>query len=753
MLAEQPRLCELKLLNCPMLSGSIVEQLPPQPLRLTLSGCTLAPLHIMILEARGVADKVDVAVCLNCTQVTEKRGQFKCGGCGEDRCSAPMSSMPSGRPLPCDDTTRCGACELVLCFKCDDRKHKCCCCDDVFCNGCVGKSEAAISQLCAFCEEEAYGECVSFTCSECDHRGCEGCRDDYTDACATCNKQICRECREEQDGEYGQWWTTCVCCEALQCPACHSDWDCEDCGKTTCSACSGARVAKARCLRGRAARDGEALPQPVRPVPPVPPVPPLACLERPRDLTATYRRASFATPADCQPERSCSMCDTHSDGVCGTRCGDECCPGYSKHACAVCAAPLCTACAEPCMSCGESGTPAAVFCGDCCPPAADCCPKTRVKAAAPAAPKPAADSSGEDDYSGEEELDVSSILEERRSGGESEFLVRLEPEAIASWEHEDKVAVELVAGFRAKVKKEWQCHLPTSLARPYRQLALSSHGPTALPTSLSTSGAVPPRSAPVHHETLVRLDLPRPLRCFGCSSVCCDTCSVLMHSCSVCDVSACEECLGWSGGTVPDPDERRDRPPGRGGSRDLPACDWNLCPCCDTWQCVACTFDVEWAGMPTRVGRKRMSAERCLQCTDMGAELPKPAKQVPVHLQFTSRYGASGLPLDAKAVGKSVRAALRGHPELTMIDIQEHLETKLGDLTAWQSEIREATLVFTLAKAQKRLARAQAAVDEFNARLQSASGAEAAAGAYGASGDMIVSRGYVCSSESEEEKE
>ena len=253
LLAEQPRLCELKLLNCPMLSGSIVEQLPPQPLRLTLSGCTLAPLHIRILEARGVADKVDVAVCLNCKQVTEKRGQFKCGGCGEDRCSAPMSGMPNGRPLPCDDTTRCGACELVLCRACDDRKHKCGCCDDVFCDGCVGKSAAAQSQLCAFCEEEAYGECVSFTCSECDVRGCEGCRDDYTDACATCNKQICRECREEQDGENGQWWSTCVCCEALQCPACHSDWDCEDCGKSTCSACSGARVEARVCaaeLRG-----------------------------------------------------------------------------------------------------------------------------------------------------------------------------------------------------------------------------------------------------------------------------------------------------------------------------------------------------------------------------------------------------------------------------------------------------------------------------------------------------------------------
>ena len=135
---------------------------------------------------------------------TEKSGQLKCGGCGVDRCNAPISGMPNSRPKACDDTTRCGACELVLCVACDDRKHKCCCCDEVFCDGCVGKSAAAQSQLCAFCEEEAYGECVSFTCSECDQKGCEGCRDDYTDACATCNKQICRECREEQDEEPGQ---------------------------------------------------------------------------------------------------------------------------------------------------------------------------------------------------------------------------------------------------------------------------------------------------------------------------------------------------------------------------------------------------------------------------------------------------------------------------------------------------------------------------------------------------------------------
>ena len=284
LLAEQPRLRELKLHNCPMLTGSIVQQLPPQPLRLTLSGCSLMPSHVQLLEQRGVEDKVDVAVCPNCTQVTEKSGQLKCGGCGVDRCNAPISGMPNSRPKACDDTTRCGACELVLCVACDDRKHKCCCCDEVFCDGCVGKSAAAQSQLCAFCEEEAYGECVSFTCSECDQKGCEGCRDDYTDACATCNKQICRECREEQDEEPGQsassrgsnphphphphprqWWTTCVACGELKCPECRADWDCEDCGKSTCSACSGARVAEARCLRGRAPRDGRGLVTACRP--------------------------------------------------------------------------------------------------------------------------------------------------------------------------------------------------------------------------------------------------------------------------------------------------------------------------------------------------------------------------------------------------------------------------------------------------------------------------------------------------------
>jgi len=38
-------------------------------------------------------------------------------------------------------------------------------------------------------------------------------------------------------------------------------------------------------------------------------------------------------------------------------------------------------------------------------------------------------------------------------------------------------------------------------------------------------------------------------------------------------------------------------------------------------------------------------------------------------------------------VGKSVRAALRGHPELqtsTLKQLRLHLETKLGDLTEWK---------------------------------------------------------------------
>jgi hypothetical protein len=85
----------------------------------------------------------------------------------------------------------------------------------------------------------------------------------------------------------------------------------------------------------------------------------------------------------------------------------------------------------------------------------------------------------------------------------------------------------------------------------------------------------------------------------------------------------------------------------------------------------------------------------------MGAELPKPVKQV----QSTSRYGAGGLPLDAKAVGKSVRAALRGHPELqtsTLKRLREHLETKLGDLTEWKSEIKKVTQAFMLARRERK---------------------------------------------------
>jgi len=78
---------------------------------------------------------------------------------------------------------------------------------------------------------------------------------------------------------------------------------------------------------------------------------------------------------------------------------------------------------------------------------------------------------------------------------------------------------------------------------------------------------------------------------------------------------------------------------------------------------------------------------------------PKPAG----HTESTSRYGAGGLPLDAKAVGKSVRAALRGHPELqtsTLKQLRVHLETKLGDLTEWKGEIKKVTQAFMQAKAE-----------------------------------------------------
>ena len=80
----------------------------------------------------------------------------------------------------------------------------------------------------------------------------------------------------------------------------------------------------------------------------------------------------------------------------------------------------------------------------------------------------------------------------------------------------------------------------------------------------------------------------------------------------------------------------------------------------------------------------------------------KPAEQA-AQAESTSNYGAGGLPLDAKAVGKSVRAALRGHPELqtsTLKQLRVHLETKLGDLTEWKGEIKKVTQAFMQAKAQ-----------------------------------------------------
>ena len=53
--------------------------------------------------------------------------------------------------------------------------------------------------------------------------------------------------------------------------------------------------------------------------------------------------------------------------------------------------------------------------------------------------------------------------------------------------------------------------------------------------------------------------------------------------------------------------------------------------------------------------------------------------------------------LTARTVGNAVRAALRGHPELqqaTCNGLRLHLEAKLGDLSAWKEEIKEATQEF-----------------------------------------------------------
>ena len=55
-------------------------------------------------------------------------------------------------------------------------------------------------------------------------------------------------------------------------------------------------------------------------------------------------------------------------------------------------------------------------------------------------------------------------------------------------------------------------------------------------------------------------------------------------------------------------------------------------------------------------------------------------------------------------VGKAVRGALRGHPELqqaTLRQLRKHLETALAqDLTEWKDEIKRATQAFMQAQAQ-----------------------------------------------------
>ena len=58
--------------------------------------------------------------------------------------------------------------------------------------------------------------------------------------------------------------------------------------------------------------------------------------------------------------------------------------------------------------------------------------------------------------------------------------------------------------------------------------------------------------------------------------------------------------------------------------------------------------------------------------------------------------------MNAKTVGRAVRAALRDHPELqsaTLKDMRQHLEAKMGaDLFGWKAEIKASTAQYMTAK-------------------------------------------------------
>ena len=120
----------LRLHGCPGVRGFIVFSLYPvcppalsRPLSLVLHGCSLSSGHVTYLENHGATD-LDVGVCQNCDTVAEKQsGLLSCGRCGAARCRHyPLLGSVLKGPY-CDDTTKCGACGLVLCAGCDDRRH------------------------------------------------------------------------------------------------------------------------------------------------------------------------------------------------------------------------------------------------------------------------------------------------------------------------------------------------------------------------------------------------------------------------------------------------------------------------------------------------------------------------------------------------------------------------------------------------------------------------------------------------------
>ncbi len=213
LLAEQPNLLRVNLLNLPHVDGRIIQYLPTTLQDLHVEGCDFVTSDVHAIEAMMKSQQdftTDLILCSACREYNSTNQQFECASCDAIACQECVDEGTA-------DVLFCEICDNCYCDSCAIELHHCDKCEKVSCDECDD-----IGGYCEKCDNYFCMDCVpTCFCEKCQQGFCLHCSP--TGFCRKCMKCYCIDC--------DPMMMPCFKCHEMNCMECSPGGYCEQCNK------------------------------------------------------------------------------------------------------------------------------------------------------------------------------------------------------------------------------------------------------------------------------------------------------------------------------------------------------------------------------------------------------------------------------------------------------------------------------------------------------------------------------------------